>query len=199
MAGAPLSVSLPPRGFRCPPSVRSWLPRAQACVCQGQSPALVGFSGNAKRGCVLGEQPANKARICVKPAVEEIFSGHLSGEGLDGLVWTGQGCGGSALSREGTPSQSQHGLQVTCAGGCRGSRLLRAPSQPRPVPVPWASEALWSPAVSALHAWPQQSLVAGSTRAVNVQSAWAGRKSGRALEIVHNPWRAYLPRSDRAT
>lgn len=84
-------------------------------------------------------------------------------------------------------------------GGGRGSWLLRAPSQPCPLPVPWASEALRSPAVSALHAWPEQSLVAGSTRAAEVQSASAGRKSGRALEVVQDPWRACFPRSDWAT
>lgn len=66
----------------------------------------------------------------MKLAVEEIFSGRLSGEGLDGLVWTGQGCRGSALCREETPSQAQHGLQVTRARWW-GQRFLAAQS-PQP-------------------------------------------------------------------
>lgn len=153
-----------------------------------------------QRGCALGRQPANKSRVCVKLAAEEILSGRLPGEGLDGLVWTAQGCRGSALSREETPSQTQHGLQVTCARWW-GQRLLAAPSpQPAlPSACPLGQRGSVVTGRFCPACWPEQSLVARSTRAVKVQSASAGRKAGRALEMVHNPWRAYFPRSDWAT
>lgn len=135
---------------------------------------------------------------CVKLAVEEILSGRLSGEGLDGLVWTGQGCRGSALSREETPPpQTQHGLQVTCARWW-GQRFLAAQNLScSACPLGQRGSVVTGRFCPAC--WPEQSLVARSTRAVKVQSALAGRKAGRALEMVHDPWRAYFPRSDWAT